>query len=51
MKQYYVIYKDKSFEYVDAYGYKNENGRYIFDTGHGSTYQITADLVKSIEVL
>ena len=51
MQQYYVIFKDKSFEYVYAYGYKIAGGRYEFDTGHHSVYYITADIVASVEVL
>ena len=51
MNQYYVLYNDKTFEYVDAYGYKSVDGRYVFDLGHGNTYQVTADTVRRIEAL
>ena len=51
MNQYYIVFKDGGFEYVYAYGYKTVGGRYEFDTGHGSVYYITKEIVESIEVL
>ena len=51
MNQYYIVFTDKSFEYVYAYGYKEVGGRYEFDTGAGGIYYITKSLVFSIEVL
>ncbi len=51
MNQYYIVFTDKSFEYVYAYGYKDVNGRYEFDTGAGHIYYVTKNIVESIEVL
>ena len=50
MTQYYVVFKDGYWEYVFAYGYKIEGGRYVFDIGHGNNYYITEAKVKSVEV-
>ena len=36
MKQYQVIYADKSSEYIDAYGYTRHGKTYVFDLGHGA---------------
>ena len=36
MKQYQVIYADKSTEYIFAYGYTRHGGMYVFDLGHGA---------------
>lgn len=51
MNQYYITFKDKGFEYVDAYAYKLVGTRYEFDLGHSAIYYVTADIVESIEVL
>ena len=38
MNTYQITYNDKSSEYVEAYGWKQDGKRYVFDIGHGASF-------------
>ena len=49
MKQYRIVYNDKSVEYIEAYGCHREGAKVTFDLGHHKTF--VANGVKHVEEL
>ena len=49
MKQYRIIYEDKSIEYIEAYGCRRHGKQVTFDMGHRKTYVVNN--VKQVEEL
>ena len=49
MKQYRIVYEDKSVEYVEAYGCHRDGKRVIFDKGNHKTLVVSG--VKRVEEL